>query len=327
MNPELSSAPRRRAYAARIFTDRVMAALADRYELTVNEADLPIGGPALAAAAEGAEYLFVSVTERVDAGVIEALSPALRVIATLSVGVDHMDLAAARRHNVAVVFTPDVLSAACGELAWLLILGAARRGHEAEALVRSGQWQGWAPTQLLGVGLDERRLGIFGLGRIGREVAKRAGGFGMTVHYHNRRRLDADLEGGAVYHDTAEGLLAESDVLCLCAPGGGSTDGFLTRERLALLPENAIVVNISRGDLVDDDALIEALTSRRLFAAGLDVFRGEPALDPRYRDLPNAFLTPHVGSATVETRDGMGFMLLDGVAAIERGDTPVNRIA
>jgi glyoxylate reductase len=304
-----------------------MVALAERYDLTVNEADRPIGGAALAAAADGCTHLFVSVTERVDAGVIEALSPTLKAIATLSVGVDHIDLDAARRHGVGVVFTPDVLSAACGELAWLLILGAARRGHEAEALVRSGQWEGWAPTQLLGRGLDGRRLGIFGLGRIGREVAKRAAGFGMAVHYHNRRQLEPDLEGGAIYHATAEDLLAESDVLCLCAPGGGSTAGFLTRARLALLPENAIVVNISRGDLVDDDALIEALTSRRLFAAGLDVFRGEPALDPRYRDLPNTFLTPHVGSATVETRDGMGFMLLDGVAAIERGDTPANRIA
>jgi lactate dehydrogenase-like 2-hydroxyacid dehydrogenase len=321
------SGARKRVYAARIFTDRVMNALAERYELTANEADRPIGGPALAAAADGCDYLFVSVTERVDAGVIEALSPKLRVIATLSVGVDHIDLEAARRHGIAVVYTPDVLSAACGELAWLLILGAARRGYEADALVRSGQWEGWAPTQLLGVGLEGRRLGIFGLGRIGREVAKRATGFGMTVHYHNRRRLEPGEESGALYHATADELLAASDILCLCAPGSGGTTGFLTRERIALMPENAIVVNISRGDLVDDDALIEALTSRRLFAAGLDVFRGEPALDPRYRALANAFLTPHIGSATVDTRDGMGFMLLDGVAAIERGDTPANRIA
>jgi glyoxylate reductase len=318
---------KKRAYAARIFTDRVMDALAGRYELTVNQVDRPIGGPALAEAAAGCDYLFVSVTERVDAGVIEALAPRLRVIATLSVGVDHIDLEAARRHGVAVVYTPDVLSAACGELAWLLILNAARRGHEADALVRAGQWEGWAPTQLLGLGLEGRRLGIFGLGRIGREVAKRAAGFGMTLHYHNRRQLDPAQEGGALYHATPEGLLAASDILCLCAPGGGSAEGFLTSDRIALMPADAIVVNISRGDLVDDDALIAALASRRLFAAGLDVFRGEPALDLRYRALPNVFLTPHIGSATVETRDGMGFMLLDGVAAIERGDTPANRIA
>lgn len=327
MSSSPPSTPRKRAYAARVFTDRVMRTLGERYELSVNEADRPMDARALEKAAAGCNYLFVSVTERVDAAAIEALSPDLKVIATLSVGVDHVDLEAARRHGIAVVYTPDVLSVACGELAWLLILGAARRGHEGEALLRSGKWEGWAPTQLLGLGLEGRRLGILGLGRIGREVAARAAGFGMPVHYHNRSRLDPELEQGATYHATAEELLTVSDVLCLCAPGGGSAAGFLTRERIALLPEHPVVVNISRGDLVDDDALIEALGTGRIFAAGLDVFRGEPAVDPRYRDIPNAFLLPHLGSATVETRDGMGFMLLDGIAAIERGETPDNRIA
>jgi len=318
--------PRPRAYAARVFTDRVMQALAARYDLGVNAADQPMDAHALAAAAAGCAYLLVSVTEQVDASVFEALAPDLKVVATLSVGVDHIDLEAARRHGVAVVYTPDILSVACGELAWLLILSAARRGHEANAMVRSGEWLGWAPTQLLGRGLAGRRLGILGLGRIGREVAARASGFAMEVHYHNRRRLDPALESGAIFHETAESLLEASDILCLCAPGGGDAAGFLTRERIAHLPQGAVVVNVSRGDLVDDDALIEALQTGRLFAAGLDVFRGEPAIDPRYRTLPNVFLTPHIGSATVETRDGMGFMLLDGIAAIERGETPENRI-
>jgi len=323
-----SDAPSRpRAYVARRFTPRVMAALEERFALTVNEADCPIGGSALAAAAASTDYLFVSVTERVDADVIAALAPRLRAIATLSVGVEHIDLPAAQAAGVSVVYTPDVLSVACGELAWLLILGAARRGQEAGALVRSGRWPGWAPTQLLGLGLNGRRLGILGLGRIGREVAARAAGFGMTVHYHNRRRLDPELEAGATYHADADALLAHSDVLCLCAPGGGGNAGWLTRERIARLPQDAIVVNVSRGDLVDDDALVDALSTGRLFAAGLDVFRGEPALDPRYLSLPNAFLTPHIGSATTATRDAMGFMLLDGVAALQRGETPANRIA
>ena len=326
MTSTVALASRPRAYAARIFTDRVMAALAERYDLVVNEGDRPIGGAALAEAARGCTYLFVSVTERVDKGVIDALMPGLRTIATLSVGLDHVDLDAARAAGVAVVYTPDVLSVACGELAWLLILGAARRGQEAGAMVRSGAWPGWAPTQLLGLGLEGRRLGILGLGRIGREVAKRAVGFGMPVHYHNRRRLDPALEGGAAYEPTPEALLAASDVLCLCAPGGGGSAGWLDRARIDLLPPDAIVVNVSRGDLVDDDALIEALQSRRLFASGLDVFRGEPELDQRYLSLPSAFLTPHIGSATIETRDGMGFMLLDGGAAIDRGETPANRI-
>jgi glyoxylate reductase len=180
---------------------------------------------------------------------------------------------------------------------------------------------------LLGVGLTGKRLGILGMGRIGRELAARAAGFGMTLHYHNRSQLPAELEQGAIYHPTPDGLLAESDVLLLCAPGGGAMAGFLDRTRIAMLPAGAIVVNLSRGDLVDDDALIEALGSGHLFAAGLDVFRGEPALDPRYASLPNAFLTPHLGSATTETRDAMGFALLDGLAALDRGETPPNRIA
>lgn len=315
------------AFVARIFTDRVMAALGERFALTVNTADRPMAAPELAEAAAGSDYLFVSVTERVDAAVIQRLSPRLRVIATLSVGTDHVDLAAARHHDVAVVHTPDVLSIACAELAWLLILGAARRGHEAEQLVRSGAWEGWAPRQLLGLGLDTRRLGILGMGRIGREIAARASGFGMAVHYHNRSRLDPALERGAHYHATPDSLLGASDVLCLAAPGGSGMDGFLNRARIALLPPDPVVVNISRGDLVDDDALVEALRSGRVFAAGLDVFRGEPAIDARYRTLPNTFLTPHLGSATVETRDAMGFLLLDGIDAIERGEALRHRVA
>lgn len=303
-----------------------MAALRERYELSVNAGDRSMDAVELATAAAGCAYLLVSVTEQVDASVFSALAPDLRAVATLSVGVDHIDLEAARRHGVAVIYTPDVLSVACGELAWLLILGAARRGYEANQMVRSGQWPGWAPTQLLGLGLEGRRIGIFGLGRIGREVATRAAGFGMSVHYHNRRRLDPALERGATYHGTIENLLKVSDVLCLCASGGHDTAGLLTRARLDIMPPDAIVVNLSRGELIDDDALIEALGTGRLFAAGLDVFRDEPALDPRYWTLPNAFLTPHIGSATAETRDSMGFMLLDGIAAIEQGRTPANRI-
>ena len=312
------------AYAARIFTPAVMTAMQQRFALDVNESDVPLSPADLAAAAKGCSHLFVSVTERVTAEVIDALMPELKVIGTLSVGTDHVDLAAARAAGIALVTTPDVLSVACAELAWMLILGAARHGQAGGDMVRSGSWPGWAPTQLLGRGLAGRRLGIFGMGRIGREVAARAAGFGMTLHYHNRRRLDPGLEHGAHYHATAESLLAESDMLCLCAPGGPELAGFLDARRIALLPPDAIVVNIARGDLIDDDALIDALAGGRLFAAGLDVFRGEPAIDPRYAALPNAFLAPHLGSATHEARDAMGFLLLDGVRAFEAGEPAPN---
>jgi glyoxylate reductase len=308
-----------RAFAARLFTPQVMQALGERFSLRINAGDRVLTANEIAASAKECEYLFVSVTENVDAKVIESLASTLKVIATLSVGTDHIDLQAARANGVAVVTTPDVLSAACAELAWMLILGATRRGHEADALVRSGRWPGWAPTQLLGRGLVGRRLGILGMGRIGREVAARAAGFGVTLHYHNRQRLEPALEQGATYQADADSLVASSDILCLCAPGGRELEGFLDARRIDLLPPDPIVVNIARGDLVNDDALIAALESGRVFAAGLDVYRGEPAIDPRYASLPNTFLSPHLGSSTLDTRDAMGFLLLKGIDAFEAG--------
>jgi lactate dehydrogenase-like 2-hydroxyacid dehydrogenase len=314
------------AYLARRLTPAVEQAIAERFTVVRPAYDLPVAAEVLVREAAGCTHLFVSTTERVTADVIAALAPSLRTIATLSVGHDHIDLAAARAAGVAVLTTPDVLSDACAEVGMLLILAAARRAHEAEALVRSGAWTGLAPTLLLGRGLVGRRLGILGMGRIGRGVAQRARAFGMTIHYHNRSQLAPEEEQGAVYHATADALLAASDVLCLCAPNGGGLDRFLDAARIALLPREAIVVNLSRGDIVDDDALIAALASGRLFAAGLDVFRGEPAIDTRYAALPNVFLTPHIGSATIETRDAMGMLLVDGIDALARGETPSNRL-
>ncbi|WP_421849300.1 2-hydroxyacid dehydrogenase [Novosphingobium sp.] len=316
-------AQRRRAFVARRFTDRVEAAIAARFAVVRPQNDRPVAPADLVEAAQGCTHIFVSVTDPLPGWCIDQLAPTLRVIASLSVGHDHIDLAAAQRHGVSVLLTPDVLSAACAELAMMLMLGAARRGHEADAMVRSGQWPGWAPTQLLGKGLVGRRLGILGLGRIGREVAARARGFGMTIHYHNRRPApDTD----ACYHESAESLLAVSDVLCLCAPGGSGLAPFLNARRLALLPRGAVVVNIARGDLIDDTALIAALQSGQVFAAGLDVFAGEPEVDPRYASLPNVVLSPHIGSATEETRDAMGFLLIDGIDALDRHERPINQL-
>jgi len=314
------------AYAARRFTPRVEATLAERYRLTRNEADTVLSADELAKAAKGADYIVVSVTERVTRAVIEALLPELKVIATLSVGTDHVDLQAAREHGIAVLTTPDVLSAACADLALMLILAAMRRASEGDRMVRADAWPGWAPTQLLGKGMEGRKLGIFGMGRIGREVAKRAKGFGVELHYHNRSRLSPDLEDGAIYHADVNDLLAVSEIFCFCAPGGGALANFLDADRIARLPQDAVLVNVSRGDVVNDDALIAALKSGHLFAAGLDVFRGEPNIDPRYRELDNVFLLPHLGSATVETRDAMGFLLLDGLRAYEAGERSANRI-
>jgi len=312
-------------YAAHRFTPAFEQAMDARYAVTRNLSGQLIGD-GLAAAAQGCEVLIVSLTEKVSAAVIAALAPNLKVIGTLSVGTDHIDLEAARQAGVKVLYTPDVLSEATAEIAMLLMLGAARRAAEGTRLFRSGEWAGWNPTQLLGRQLSGRRLGILGLGRIGKEVARRARGFGLDIHYHNRRPVPPEEALGATYHETSEGLLAVSDVFCIAAPSTPELKGFLDARRIALLPKNAMVVNVARGDMVDDEALIAALKSGRLFAAGLDVYRGEPNMDPRYRDLDNLFALPHLGSATVETRDAMGMLLIDGLAAIEAGQRPGNQL-
>lgn len=316
--------PRPSAFLCRRFTPAVEAALHERFALRVNEDDSILAPAEIARRAAGCSILLVTATETVDAGVLAALAPALRVVATLSVGFDHIDRAAARPAGVRVLHTPDVLSDACAEIALMLLLNACRRGLEADRLVRSGAWAGWAPTQLLGLGLVGRTLGIFGMGRIGRAIAVRARGFGLSIHYHNRSRLDPALEQGASYHATLDGLLGHSDILMIAAPGAPALRGTFDAARLARLPRGAVLVNISRGDLVDDEALIAALREGHLRGAGLDVFANEPHVHPGYRALDNVFLSPHIGSATTETRDAMGLLLIDGIEMLAAGRVPAN---
>ncbi|RYF80059.1 MAG: D-glycerate dehydrogenase [Comamonadaceae bacterium] len=320
----MTSTDRPRAFLCRRFTAPVEAALHERFALQINEDDSILSSADIVHRAQGCELLFVSATEAVDAATIRSLAPTLRIIATLSVGHDHIDLAAAREAGVRVLHTPDVLSDACAEVALMLLLNACRRGFEADRLVRSGAWAGWAPTQLLGMGLVGRRLGIFGMGRIGRAIAHRARAFGVHIHYHNRSRLDVAQEAGATYHATLDEMLAVSDILMVAAPGAPALRGTLNAQRLARLPAGAVVVNISRGDLIDDDALLALLRSGHVRAAGLDVFANEPRVHTGYLKLDNVFLSPHIGSATHETRDAMGWLLIEGTAALSRGETPNN---
>src|SRR5262249_24185309 len=247
-------------------------------------------------------------------------------IATFSVGYDHIAIEAAKARGIAVCNTPGVLSVATAETVMLLILAAARRAGEGERLVRSSRWEGWAPTQLLGTQVSGRARGIFGMGRIGREVARMARGLEMEVHYRDQMRLPPELEQGAIYHEDDESFLAASEVLSLNAPGGGSTHHWLNAERIARLPKGAVMVNAARGSLVDDVALIAALKSGQVGSAGLDVFEGEPRLNPGYLELDNVVLLPHLGSATVETRNAMGFLALDGIDAVLTGQTPSNLV-
>ncbi len=318
--------PRRRAYLARRFPPTVDQKIAERYEVTRNPVDTILPESELAQAAQGCDYLFISAMDNMTRNVFAALSGNLKAVATLSVGFNHIDLEAAREFGVAVFYTPGVLYESCGEFALLLLLNAARRGYEADRLVRSGAWKGYDPSLLLGIDLYKRRAGILGMGQIGKAIARRLIALGVKLHYHDVRRFPPDQEMGATFHETAEDLLRVSDFFFICAPGTPEMRRFLNRERIAMLPADAIVVNLSRGDAVDDDALIESLRSGHLFAAGLDVFANEPHIDPRYRELPNVFLTPHIASGTYETREAMGSLLLEGLAAFEKGVKAENQL-
>jgi lactate dehydrogenase-like 2-hydroxyacid dehydrogenase len=281
---------------------------------------------ALTMFSEPADAILCSPGDRLDAAAIAALPDTVRAIGTFSVGFDHIDVAAARARGIPVINTPDVLSVTTAECALMLILMAARRAGEGERLVRNGGWQGWAPTQLLGQGVVGRRLGIFGMGRIGRELAKLAQGLGMTVHYRDVARLPPELERGCIYHDADDSFLAACDILSLNAPGGEGTRHWLNAERIAKLPHGAVVANAARGTLIDDAALIAALQSGQVAAAGLDVYNGEPAVNPGLVALENTVLLPHLGSATLETRNNMGALVLDGLDAVLAGREPPNRV-
>jgi lactate dehydrogenase-like 2-hydroxyacid dehydrogenase len=314
-----------------VVSRRVPPAVAGRlsrdYQPRFNDEDRLLPTEELLARAKGADGLLICHTERMTAALIGRLPDTIRVIANYSVGVDHVDLAAARARGLIVTNTPEVLNDATAELTMLLMLGAARRASEGERLVRADEWSSWSLAFMVGAELTGKRLGIVGMGGVGRVTARRAMGFDMEVHYHNRHRLDAAGESGAIYHDSIEDMLPHAQFLALHCPATPETEGLLNAERIALLPDGAIVVNAARGAVVDDGALIAALRSGKVAAAGLDVFNNEPAIDPAYRELENVFLLPHVGSATRETRDAMGFRALDNLDAVFAGREPRDRVA
>jgi lactate dehydrogenase-like 2-hydroxyacid dehydrogenase len=295
------------------------------YDARLTPSDVAITD--LVARAEGADAVLCCPGDMLDAKTIAALPATVKVIGTFSVGYDHIDIGAAKTRGIKVCNTPDVLSVATAECAILLLMAAARRSGEGERLVRSGKWHGWAPTQLLGTQVSGRRLGIFGMGRIGREIARMALGFGMEIHYRDMARLPPELEHGAIFHDNDDSFLPLCQFLSLNAPGGDGTRHWLKADRIGRLPPGAVVVNAARGTLVDDKALIDALKSGQIAAAGLDVYNNEPKLNPEYLTLENVVLLPHLGSATTETRDAMGRIVLSGIGSLLGGQTPSNTVA
>ena len=316
--PVLPAQPRRRLLITGVPPEPVIERAATAFNLSVWRGATPIGAK-LASEADGHDAVIIMPGDRLDAAAIAALPKSVKVLATYSVGHDHIDLSAATDRGLPVFNTPDVLTESVADLALFLILAATRDTTAAEQTLRDGRWGPWAPTSMLGRSLQNQRLGIFGMGRIGQAIARRAVPFGMQVHYHNRSQLSPDLEAGGIFHKSLEGLLHRSDVLCICAPSTPSLRSAINATRLACLPVGSIIVNIARGDLVDEPALFEAMKSGKVAAVGFDVYRNEPHIDPRWLDLPHATLLPHIGSATHEVRTAMGMRALDGVESYFAG--------
>jgi lactate dehydrogenase-like 2-hydroxyacid dehydrogenase len=289
------------------------------YNARRNPNQLPFSQQELLSAAAGADAMFITLGDQLDSEFFQRVSPTVKIIATYSVGFDHIDLEAAARRKIPIAYTPGVNNEATADIAMLLLLGASRRAYEAQELVRTGAWKPLSPDMLLGWQVGGKVLGILGMGRVGQAVARRARGFGMKIHYHDRSALPAEIAGDAVYHKDPSDLLRASQFLSLHAPETPQTRHFLNAKAISLLPPRAIVVNTARGGLVVDDDLIAALKSGRVAAAGLDVFEGEPKIRPEYVSLKNTFLLPHIGSATIETRTAMGMLALDNVEAVLNG--------
>jgi glyoxylate reductase len=289
-------------------------------------ADAPVPPELLRASVTGRSAVLCLLTERIDAAVLDAAGPGLRVVANLAVGYDNIDVAAATERGVVVTNTPDVLTEATADLTWALLLAAARRLVEADGLVRDGRWEGWSPTQLLGGPVAGRTLGIVGLGAIGTAVARRARGFGMTVLYHNRgvnERAEAELGARRVELDE---LLATADVVSLHAPHNDASHHVIDAAALARMRPTAVLVNTARGPLVDEDALVTALRDGVIAAAGLDVYEREPRLADGLAGLPNVVLAPHIGSATTEARAAMVGLCCENILAVLGGRPPLTPI-
>jgi lactate dehydrogenase-like 2-hydroxyacid dehydrogenase len=313
-----------RLLIARRVPPAVAARAQDEFDVVLADVDMDADAVIRTTTEHASQAVFSGPRVRLTAANLPNLPQSVRIVANSSAGFDHMDVEAARKHGLIVTNTPAVLTDCTADLAFLLILAACRRLWEYGAIMRQGWRKPFGMPDNLGLRPSGRTLGIVGMGRIGQAVARRARGFDMRVLYHNRTRLPADREEGAEYVARFEELLPRCEILSLHLPAGHRT--LMTREAFALLPRGAVFVNTARGSLVDEDALIETLQSGHLFAAGLDVYRREPEFDLRLSLLPNVYLTPHVASATVETRDAMGFLALDNIAAVLAGRPPITPV-
>ena len=261
---------------------------------------------------QNCDGILTSLTEKIDEGVVQELSESVKIISNFAVGFGNIDLEATKKRNIVVTNTPDVLTDATAEIAMLLILGAARRASEGLLYAKNKNWK-WSADFLIGKQLQGSRLGILGMGRIGRAVAKLAKAFGMEIHYHNRSKLNSDLEMGAIYHSSIKSLFSVSDILSINCPATKETKNIINKETLEYFPPGAIITNSARGDMIDDEALVQALINRKIYSVGLDVYKGEPNLYSGYLNQPNAFILPHLGSATKKTRTAMADLAISNI--------------
>jgi glyoxylate reductase len=308
--------------------DAIETRMMELFRTRLSADDKPMTSAQLVEAVKTADVLVPTVTDRIDAKVLSQAGPQLRLIASFGTGVDHIDLDSARQRGITVTNTPGVLTEDTADMTMALILAVARRMGEGERLVREGKWTGWSPTSMLGARMGGKRLGIVGMGRIGQALARRARGFGLAIHYHNRRRLHANVEGTleATYWESLDQMLARMDVVSVNCPHTPATYHLLSARRLKLMRPTAIIVNTARGEVIDENAMMRMLRAGELAGAGLDVFEHEPAINPKLLELDNVVCLPHMGSATLEGRIEMGEKVIINIKTFVDGHKPPDRV-
>ena len=312
-----------------LVTRRLLRSNEDRikelYDANLNLNDELYSQDKLIELSQGCDGVLSALTDKLDEKTINRLPDSVRILSNFAVGFGNIDLEAAKKRNIIVTNTPEVLTDATAEIGVLLILGACRRASEGIQGARDADWK-WSADYLIGKQLTGARLGILGMGRIGQKIAKIAKSLGMIVHYHNRSKLSSDKENGSIYHDNLKSLMEVSDVLSVCCPASKETINLINKETLEYLPKGAVVTNVARGDIVDDEALIDALDRRKVYAVGLDVYKGEPNLNPGYLKHKSAFILPHLGSATKETRTAMANLAIDNLEEFFKSGSCKNKV-
>jgi len=312
-----------------LVTRRLLRSNEDRikeiYDANLNLNDELYSQDKLIELSQGCDGVLSALTDKLDEKTINRLPDSVKILSNFAVGFGNIDLEAAKKRNIIVTNTPEVLTDATAEIGVLLILGACRRASEGIQGARDADWK-WSADYLIGKQLTGARLGILGMGRIGQKIAKIAKSLGMIVHYHNRSKLSSDKENGSIYHDSLKSLMEVSDVLSVCCPASKETINLINKETLEYLPKGAVVTNVARGDIVDDEALIDALDRRKVYAVGLDVYKGEPNLNPGYLKHKSAFILPHLGSATKETRTAMANLAIDNLEEFFKSGSCKNKV-